>query len=127
MSKSITFEEAKEKIKIEFYAVKEDGKFNHFYKTIHPAICNLIGKSIDDFRAVDVTIEDEINLDRDAHFYNGVLCGFYDFEKDELSGAYIYNSFLQTQVCFPYSPETYHQKSGLFVTLKVTEQVEEEQ
>lgn len=102
-----------------FYAARENGRYNHFYKNICASLCSLVGRKEADFSKITVVISGEVDLTQDAHFYDGQLCGFYDFEKEELSGSYIYNSFLQTQVCFPYAPESYHSKKGLFVTLEV--------
>lgn len=107
-----------------FYAIMGSRGYQHFYTNLHPAICSIIGHKIEDFVRVKVTIKDEIDLDADSSIYNGVYCGFYDFKKDELSGTYIFNSLLLTQVCFPYELKKYHRESGLFVTLSVEEVAE---
>lgn len=115
----IAIKQLKEK-QFTFFATKENERYEHFMKTVHPAHCELIGVEMKDFEEVNVEIINEIDLNADAHAYDGQLCGFYDFAKEDLSGSYIYNSFMQTQVCFPYAPESYHSKRGLFVLLNVT-------
>jgi hypothetical protein len=98
------------------YAVKKSDRYHYFCnKKPDQTVASLYGYNQEDFVKLSIEIIEEISIN-DMEKYQGVLTGFYDIIRDELSGAFIFNSLVQTSVCF----ETYPTKEyGSFVKLKL--------
>jgi len=102
--------------KFVFFAIEEKGVFKYFCekKPKGPAAM-LYGYKPKDFIKVEVKIKGVADLNK-MNSFNGKYCGFYDKRKEDLAGAYIFNSLIQTAVCFSSYPKKEH---GEFVELEV--------
>lgn len=107
----------------EAYAFKsKDGFFTDFTVRVNKNIALIYGRKEEDYIKVSLKILDRIDWNKDTKSYGGCLCGFYDLEKNELMLSSVWNSLLQTIVCFPYNPKVYEKKNkGFFVLLEMKE------
>ncbi len=124
-SKKVRYEKDKAKIEGKTYDVFcffEDGSFDSFSQSNRFA--SLYGKKDEDFipvRVEVVSVIDTLGLTSEGKKkFNDVYCGYYDFEKDEMSTSFIYSSLICTQLCFSSWSEPIKSFRGAFVELKVS-------